>query len=233
MMNYDVLRSQLENLSPDKEMLLRAYCSATERYEEAERRIKSMGSLLRDKNTNKPIPNPYITILKESLQQLTTLAKQLGIDKIATETNPLVHKYEYTSQQRKFCRYYAESGKVGESAIKAGYAPRSASVTGSNLLKEQKILSLITSEKKRLRALEERSPEDVLVDVRALTKKALAAGDIKTALSCYQMEARYLGMFSENTTDTPATQPLPLYAESPYTYDETTKPKRIKVEEID
>lgn len=229
-MTYDVLKSQLGDLSPDKEILLKAYCAASDRYEEAERRIKSMGALLRDKTSNKPIPNPYIAISREALAQITSLAKQLGIDKLDSVSDPHTRAPEYTLQQRKFAKYYAQTGKVGDSAIKAGYSPRSAAVTGSNLLKDRKMLQLISEEKRRQQTAQIRSAEDVIADVRELTKKALATGDIKTALSCFQMEAKYLGMFDQKEVDEETKQPLPLYTESPYTYDETTKPKRIKVD---
>lgn len=43
-----------------------------------------------------------------------------------------------TEQQKKFIKFYIESGKPRESALKAGYAPKSASKTASYMLKENK-----------------------------------------------------------------------------------------------
>lgn len=43
-----------------------------------------------------------------------------------------------TEQQKKFIKFYIESGKPKESALKAGYAPKSASKSAHSLLKHNK-----------------------------------------------------------------------------------------------
>lgn len=48
-----------------------------------------------------------------------------------------------TDQQKLFCKFYIESDKIQESAIKAGYAESSAHVTASKLLKNAKIIEYI------------------------------------------------------------------------------------------
>lgn len=53
-----------------------------------------------------------------------------------------------TPKQQRFCLYYLELGEGKASAIKAGYAPNSAAVTASDLLKMDKIRNYIEEERR-------------------------------------------------------------------------------------
>lgn len=222
---YETLKQQLGDLSPDKEIALRAYVTATERYENAEQQIKKFGTVTKDPKSNKPIPNPYIAVSKTSLEQLTKLAKDLGIDRLSQTRNTksdnwkLPKNNEYTPQQRLFAKHYAKTRKAGESARKAGYAENSASSTATSLLKQEKIRSLIEEEVKKLELIDQRTPEDILCDIRELTRKALETNDTKLALECLRLEGRYYGAFGEGNKSKGGTTPevLPLYNEDPYT----------------
>lgn len=57
---------------------------------------------------------------------------------------------ELNERQRLFCLYYVKSFNATQSAIKAGYSPESAHVTGSRLLKNGKVAKEISRMKKEM-----------------------------------------------------------------------------------
>lgn len=57
---------------------------------------------------------------------------------------------ELNERQRLFCLYYVKSFNATQSAIKAGYSPDSAHVTGSRLLKNEKVAAEIRRIKKEM-----------------------------------------------------------------------------------
>lgn len=57
---------------------------------------------------------------------------------------------ELNERQRLFCLYYVKSFNATQSAIKAGYSPESAHVTGSRLLKNEKVAKEISRMKKEM-----------------------------------------------------------------------------------
>ncbi len=56
---------------------------------------------------------------------------------------------ELNERQRLFCLYYVKSFNATQSAIKAGYSPDSAHVTGDRLLKNEKVVAEIRRIKKK------------------------------------------------------------------------------------
>lgn len=68
---------------------------------------------------------------------------------------------ELNPRQQKFVHEYLKTLNVTQSAIKAGYNPNSAHVTGSRLLKNEKVAEYINEQK------------DVLIDENVLTAKEL------------------------------------------------------------
>ncbi|MDW4312486.1 terminase small subunit [Staphylococcus saprophyticus] len=68
---------------------------------------------------------------------------------------------ELNPRQEKFVSEYLKTLNVTQSAIKAGYNPNSAHVTGSRLLKNEKVAKYINSQK------------DALIDENVLTAKEL------------------------------------------------------------
>ncbi|MCP6683783.1 terminase small subunit [Bacillus nakamurai] len=57
---------------------------------------------------------------------------------------------DLNERQRLFCLYYVKSFNATQSAIKAGYSPESAHVTGSRLLKNEKVAGEIRRMKKEM-----------------------------------------------------------------------------------
>ena len=55
-----------------------------------------------------------------------------------------------TERQAEFCRHYIASGVAKEAAVRAGYAPGSAKVTGCRLLQNPKVRDKIEALKGRL-----------------------------------------------------------------------------------
>ena len=60
-------------------------------------------------------------------------------------------------REQKFCEAYLQTGKKEESAIQAGYSPKSAAVAASRLLKKDNVLAYI-------RALQARAREELHID---------------------------------------------------------------------
>lgn len=91
---------------------------------------------------------------------------------------PIVENEELTEKQRMFCIYYVKSFNATQSAIKANYAPGSAHVEGSRLLRNDKIA-------KEIRRLKSEMTSDVFIEARDVLEKyiKIAFTDITDYLS--------------------------------------------------
>ena len=83
-------------------------------------------------------------------------------------------KKKLTIKEKAFCREYAKTGNGRESAIKAGYAPKSANVTASKLLTKTNIHNEIT----RITGRKERK---AIMDAQEVMElySAIARGEVK------------------------------------------------------
>jgi phage terminase small subunit len=99
--------------------------------------------------------------------------------KVAKESIiPIVENEELTEKQRMFCIYYVKSFNATQSAIKANYAPGSAHVEGSRLLRNDKIA-------KEIRRIKSEMTSDVFIEARDVLEKyiKIAFTDITDYLS--------------------------------------------------
>lgn len=79
-----------------------------------------------------------------------------------------------TIKEKAFCREYAKTGNGRESAIKAGYAPKSANVTASKLLTHPNIHDEITR-------LMDKKEKKAIMDANEVMEllTAIARGEVK------------------------------------------------------
>ena len=70
-----------------------------------------------------------------------------------------------TERQAEFCRHYIASGVAKEAAVRAGYAPGSAKVTGCRLLQNPKVRDKIEALKGRLDSKRIMTAEQVLENI--------------------------------------------------------------------
>ena len=92
----------------------------------------------------------------------------------------LVSKYnvdglldDIPDRQKKFVLYYVESGNGLQSALKAGYAPSSASVTSAKLLKNPNVITAIGELQRRMMESQFVTAEDTLRQLGYLITRSL------------------------------------------------------------
>ncbi|MYL44602.1 terminase [Virgibacillus halodenitrificans] len=96
---------------------------------------------------------------------------------------------ELTDKQRLFCIHYIKTFNATQSAIKAGYAPNSAHVEGSRLLRNAKV-------GEHIRELKESMTDSLFLDAMDVLRKyaAIAFADITDYLSFGKKEVQVIGM---------------------------------------
>lgn len=106
----------------------------------------------------------------------TKNVKVANIEKVATKSrkDDIYINPNLTEKQRMFCCFYIQSFNATQSAIKAGYSPRSAFVEGSRMLKNAKV-------SKEIKTLKEVYSEELHLDAnRILNRHAtIAMSDMK------------------------------------------------------
>ncbi len=109
---------------------------------------------------------------------------------IAEEVKEVLENTELTDKQRLFCIYYIKSFNATQSAIKAGYAPDSAHVEGSRLLRNVKVKAYI-------RELKGKMTEEIFIDAVDVLNKyiKIAFADITDYLTFGQREVPVMGAF--------------------------------------
>ena len=92
-----------------------------------------------------------------------------------------------THRRRRFVEAYVETGNARASAREAGYAERSAHVTGSRLLRNDKVAAAIEVERETLRTRTELDQDQLVGELLSLYREA------REHLA-YSAAARCLGM---------------------------------------
>ncbi len=123
-----------------------------------------------------------------------------------------------TPKQEAFVAEYLISFNAADAARKAGYDPKSAVMRGRKLLADIRIAAAVAEAQKQPPArppavADLRSEQDVLDDIRSVTREARDGGDIKTALRGLEVESKLMGMFKdkpENSAPLPPEPPLKL-----------------------
>jgi phage terminase small subunit len=97
---------------------------------------------------------------------------------------------ELTEKQRLFCVYYVKTFNATQSAIKANYAPDSAHVEGSRLLRNAKVAT-------EIKRLKEELTGDLFLEAMDVLKVyvKIAFADITDYISFGQREEQAIGMY--------------------------------------
>ncbi len=102
----------------------------------------------------------------------------------------VVESDELTDRQRLFCLYYVKSFNATQSAIKAGYAPESAHVEGSRLLRHAKV-------SKEIKRIKQDITQGIFIDAMDVLQKwvEIAFADVTDYLTFGQKEVEVMGAF--------------------------------------
>lgn len=102
----------------------------------------------------------------------------------------IVESDELTEKQRLFCLYYVKSFNATQSAIKAGYAPESAHVEGSRLLRHAKV-------SKEIKQIKQDMTQGIFIDAMDVLQKwvKIAFTDVTDYLTFGQKEVEVMGAF--------------------------------------
>ena len=99
-----------------------------------------------------------------------------------------------TLRRQKFVSEYVETGNARASAREAGYAERSAHVTGSRLLRNDKVAAAIEVERETLRVRASLDQDMILGELLSLYREARRAGSYSAAARCLQLVAKMSGL---------------------------------------
>lgn len=119
---------------------------------------------------------------------------------------------ELTEKQRLFCLYYIKSFNATMAAIKAGYEPSRAHVTGSELVRNRKVAA-------EIRRLKGQMQEELFVDAMDVLNRyiKIAFADMTDFVEFRQEEVPVMGPFG------------PLLVKDPETGEEKTLTKMVNV----
>lgn len=120
----------------------------------------------------------------------TTKKKKDSKESAAVITINLEEAEELTDKQRLFCIYYVKNFNATQAAIKANYAPDSAHVMGSQLLRNPKVASYIKELKQTL-------VENAFLEAADVLNKyiAIAFADITDYVSFGQRDQQVMTMY--------------------------------------
>ena len=99
-----------------------------------------------------------------------------------------------THRRRRFVEAYVETGNARASAREAGYAERSAHVTGSRLLRNDKVAAAIEVERETLRARVELDQDQLVGELLSLYREAREHRAYSAAARCLGMVAQMTGL---------------------------------------
>lgn len=128
-----------------------------------------------------------------------------------------------TDKQKKFCKEYVIDYNGTQAAIRAGYSEKTAKVQASQLLREEKILTVIKSYQKEQMQELCLSEEKVINDLYTILMHCMSAQpvmewdyeehdyvktgeyqfDSKGALKAIELLGKHLGMFNKNDGSRP------------------------------
>jgi phage terminase small subunit len=128
-------------------------------------------------------------------------------------TRPLSEQ-RLTERQEAFCQFYVE-GHSGTAAAKhAGYAPGSAHVTASRLLRAPKVAARIAALRRDLGVANEISPKVVLAKLERLYRAAAYNRSFTAAARILTLQAQFAGI-APNVRGSGGTQSPPQRASEP------------------
>jgi phage terminase small subunit len=100
-----------------------------------------------------------------------------------------------TPKRQTFATSYALTGNGVQSAIEAGYAPGSAHVEASRLLRVAKVAAAIDEERARLRERSDLKAQDVIDGLRQIAEDESARNSDR--IRAYELLGKHLRLFTE------------------------------------
>lgn len=100
-------------------------------------------------------------------------------------------------KQERFAREYLLDLNATQAAIRAGYSPKTAQEQASRLLSNVMVAARVAELKAKRAEKADRTAQDVLNDIIAVTAQARDEGDLKTALKGLELQGKHLGMFTD------------------------------------
>jgi phage terminase small subunit len=140
----------------------------------------------RDKWNDVVQPNESCTTKVNDVQQCDVVEDKVQED----NSDVLIENDTLTEKQRLFCIYYVKSFNATQAAIKAGYAPESAHVRGSELVRNSKVAA-------EIRRVKQQMTTDIFVEAMDVLNKyiKIAFADITDYVTFGQKEVPVMGMF--------------------------------------
>lgn len=102
-----------------------------------------------------------------------------------------------SAKQEQFCREYLVDLNATQAAIRAGYSAKTAQEQASRLLSNAMVAARVAELKAKRAEKADRTAQDVLNDIIAVTAQARDEGDLKTALKGLELQGKHLGMFTD------------------------------------
>ena len=102
-----------------------------------------------------------------------------------------------TPKRVEFARAYVLSGNATESAVQAGFSPRTARQAGSRLLSFVDVKTAIETERARLRAKADLRAEDAIAGLREIAEDVSAPHAAR--VSAWKALGNHLGLFPVGT----------------------------------
>lgn len=123
-------------------------------------------------------------------QKNVATENKINKEPIAEEVKEVLENDELTDKQRLFCIYYVKSFNQTMAAMKAGYSPERAHVTGSELVRNSKVKAYI-------KELKGKMAEEIFIDAIDVLNKyiKIAFSDITDYLTFGQREVPVMGPF--------------------------------------
>lgn len=195
-LNWEVIRNEFENTTATLKEL-------AEKYNVSEGTVRSRKCrekwVKKEENSGQSAASPpqkKVATQREKQQEKelaknATLQKKKGrprIEKIIEDV--VIENEDLTEKQRLFCLYYIKNFNATQAAIKAGYSPERAHVTGSELVRNSKVAA-------EIRRLKGRVQKEIFIDVMDVLNKyiKIAFSDITDFVTFGQKEVQVMGPF--------------------------------------
>lgn len=117
---------------------------------------------------------------------------------------------ELNARQARFVEEYLVDGVATQAAIRAGYSPKTAHVTGCNLLKNPKVAAAISEAQKERAARTEITVDEILGELARLGFDTTE--ETRDRLKALELAGKHLGMFKtiiSGDPDAPLVPPRP------------------------
>lgn len=125
---------------------------------------------------------------KKVTNQFTNVTKLLHLGDLILVKNDL------TPRELTFYKFYKQSGKIQDSAIKAGYSKKSASVQANRLIKSDRFKRFCEKQETKVQKSTGLTLEHMIEEIKDCKQKAEEAGNFSVVATCNQQLAKISGL---------------------------------------